>query len=268
MQHDTLFDRYIGIDYSGQETPITNLRELAVYSACGDSLPERMCRRERHGDNWSRRGIAERLVKELGAGSKRTLVGIDHAFSFPWMYFQGDGQSVGPNWEDFLVDFVKYWPTCEDTALVRKIKEGSGKKRSGNAKWKRKTDVLARATGQVFNFKVPLVSHSTHAGIPWLLYIRRRLRDRVHFWPFDGLDNWESKSVIAEVYPALWNRQFSQELRNRHEHDAYSVARWLSEADHHGLLERYLKMTLNHREKKYAAREGWILGIPGSGQDA
>lgn len=111
------------------------------------------------------------------------------------MYFQQDGRSVGQNWEDFLKDFVEYWPTCEDTALVRKIKEGRGKKRRGNADWKRRTEELARATGRVFNFKVPIVSHSTHAGIPWLLYIRKQLGCRVHFWPFDGLDNWKGKCL-------------------------------------------------------------------------
>lgn len=268
MQRETLFDRYIGIDYSGQETPITKLRELAVYFACGDQLPKEVRPKDHPGDNWSRKGIAERLVEELRPDCKRTLVGIDHGFSFPWMYFQNDGKNVGPSWEDFLVDFVHYWPTCKDTAKVSVIRNGTGRERSGSANWKRRTEELARATGKVFNFKVPLVSHSTHAGIPWLFYIRRKLGSRVHFWPFDGLDGWEGKSVIAEVYPALWNRQFSEEHRTDHQHDAYSVARWLSEADHCGLLRRYLKPTLNHREEEYAAREGWILGIPGSGRRA
>ena len=268
MQHETLFDRYIGIDYSGRETSITKLPQLAVYSASGDQLPKLVRPKNLPGDNWSRKEIAERLVEELPPGCKRTLVGIDHAYSFPWMYFQHDGKYVGPNWEDFLVDFLHYWPTCKDSAKVRVVLKETGKERSGSANWKRRTEELARATGGVFNFKVPLVSHSTHAGIPWLLYIRRKLGERVHFWPFDGLDNWEGKSVIAEVYPALWNRQFSQCQRTDHQHDAYSVARWLSEADHFGFLERYLKPTLNHREKEYAAREGCILGIPGCGRDA
>ena len=39
----------------------------------------------------------------------------------------------------------------------------------------------------VFHFDVPRsVSKSTHAGIPWLRFIRLRLGARVHFWPFDG----------------------------------------------------------------------------------
>lgn len=83
MQPETLFDRYIGIDYSGACTPITELPGLTVYSACSGKLPKRLCPKDNPGDKWSRKGIAERLVEELGAGCKRTLVGIDHAFSFP-----------------------------------------------------------------------------------------------------------------------------------------------------------------------------------------
>ena len=27
---------------------------------------------------------------------------------------------------------------------------------------------------------------STHAGLPWLLQLRKQAGDRTHFWPFDG----------------------------------------------------------------------------------
>jgi hypothetical protein len=41
----------------------------------------------------------------------------------------------------------------------------------------------------VFYFDVQgSVAKSTHAGIQWLRFIRQRLGDRVHFWPFDGWD--------------------------------------------------------------------------------
>jgi hypothetical protein len=50
------------------------------------------------------------------------------------------------------------------------------------------------------------VAKSTHAGIPWLRFIRQHLGSRVHFWPFDGWDVPAGRSVIAEVYPALWSR--------------------------------------------------------------
>jgi hypothetical protein len=53
------------------------------------------------------------------------------------------------------------------------------------------------------------VAKSTHAGIPWLRYIRERLGKRVHFWPFDGWDIPAGPSAVVEVYPALWSRSFA-----------------------------------------------------------
>jgi hypothetical protein len=30
------------------------------------------------------------------------------------------------------------------------------------------------------------VAKATHAGLPWLRYLRRQAAGRVHFWPLDG----------------------------------------------------------------------------------
>ena len=46
----------------------------------------------------------------------------------------------------------------------------------------------------------------------------------VHFWPFGGWDIPAGRSAIAEVYPALWSRDFPREGRTGDEHDAYSIA--------------------------------------------
>src|ERR1700760_1871326 len=55
------------------------------------------------------------------------------------------------------------------------------------------------------------VAKSTHAGIPWLQFIRQRLGARVHFWPFDGWEVPAGRSVIVEVYPRLWSRSIESE---------------------------------------------------------
>jgi hypothetical protein len=46
----------------------------------------------------------------------------------------------------------------------------------------------------------------------WLRFIRQRLGERVHFWPFDGWKITPGRSA-AEVYPALWSRSFAREGR-------------------------------------------------------
>ena len=49
-------------------------------------------------------------------------------------------------------------------------------------------DGIASGRGQIgLSFHVPgSVAKSTHAGLPWLRYLRQQMGTRVHFWPFDG----------------------------------------------------------------------------------
>ena len=117
----------------------------------------------------------------------------------------------------------------------------------------------------MFQFNVPgQVGYATHAGIPWLRYIRRKLGKNVHFWPFDDWDIPSRKSAIVEVYPALWSHRFTNDdNRNQHQHDAYSVAAWLSHADQNGFLQEYLRPTQAQTELDLGMLEGWILGALG-----
>ncbi len=105
------------------------------------------------------------------------------------------------------------------------------------------------------------MAKSTHAGIPWLRYIRQRLGDRVHFWPFDGWYIPEGRSVVAEVYPALWSPSFTRETRTSDQHDSYSIAAWLARADRDASLAAFLNPDLTPPERTLAQTEGWILGV-------
>jgi hypothetical protein len=132
----------------------------------------------------------------------------------------------------------------------------------GNSRWRRLTEERAGGAKSVFHFDVPgSVAKSTHAGIPWLRYIRRELGDRVHFWPFDGWDIPVGRSAIVEVYPALWSRSFAREDRTSDQHDAFSIAAWLSRADRDGSLAAFLNPCLVPGEQTTAEVEGWILGV-------
>jgi hypothetical protein len=105
------------------------------------------------------------------------------------------------------------------------------------------------------------VAKSTHAGIPWLRYIRQHVNDRVHFWPFNGWSVPPNRSVIAEVYPALWNRTFPTSGRTSDQQDAFATAEWLRRADTDGSLERFLHPEFEFDERNKAKLEGWILGV-------
>ena len=265
-----MFDRTIGIDYSGGDTAMERLGGLAVYCVDGNGLPQRVTPQALHNPpqrnvvRWNRREIAEWLVEQLKKEGKPTLVGIDHAFSFPIDYFERY-DLPRPNWGHFLVDFQKHWPTDGNDTSVADIRDGTGQRRRGETSWLRLTDRLTGTAMSVFRFGVQgQVATSTHAGLPWLLYIRRELRDRVHFWPFDGWEIPKGKSVIAEVYPALWKRRFERAAdMNDHQHDAYSVAGWLSHMDQNGLLGEYFNPDLSPTERAQADAEGWILGVQG-----
>jgi hypothetical protein len=114
----------------------------------------------------------------------------------------------------------------------------------------------------VFQFDVQgSVAKSTHAGIPWLKRIREAAGAHVHIWPFDGWTVPEGKAVIAEVYPSIFRNRYARERRSADEHDAYAVARWLSECAARGVLGRYLDPPLTVHERAAAEREGWILGV-------
>lgn len=255
------FHRYIGIDYSGAETPNSSLKGIRVYEATRESLPVEVAPPPSPRKYWTRRGLAEWLAKRLLVDVP-TIVGIDHGFSFPLRYFEVHG--LEPNWQNFLDDFQKHWPTDADHTYVDFIRHGSKgnvETRFGNHRWRRIPEERARAKS-VFNFDVPgSVAKSTHAGLPWLRYLRDQLKNSVHFWPFDGWNIPAGKSALVEVYPSLWSRTYPREGRTPDQHDAYVTSIWLRQMDMDSCLGRFLKPDMVPGEYDVARVEGWILGV-------
>jgi hypothetical protein len=255
------FEHYVGIDYSGAETPTASLKGLRVYVATRRSPPVEVQPPASPRKYWTRRGVAGWLVERLSE-ELPTIVGIDHGFSFPLRYFET--YHLLPDWPSFLDDFQKHWPTDDDHTYVDFVRDGlhgNGADRSGSTRWRRLTDERAGAKS-VFHFDVPgSVAKSTHAGLPRLRYMRQQLGNRVHFWPFDGWEIPAGRSVIAEVYPSLWSRNFAREERTPDQHDAYSVATWMRRADLDGRLTSFFDPHLSPPERTVAQVEGWILGI-------
>jgi hypothetical protein len=256
------FNRYIGIDYSGAETADSSCKGIRVYMAEGASEPAQVPPPPSPRRYWTRRGLAEWLCNEL-SGDTPTIVGIDHAFSFPLAYFEK--YRLSSNWEDFLVDFQHHWPTDAPRTYVSFLREepsGSGLKRTGERSWLRVTEKWTPTAKSVFGFGVQgEVATSTHAGLPWLLYLRKHRKRPIHFWPFDGCEIPEGKSVVAEVYPALWMRRFPRGERDGDEQAAYAAAAWLERADRDGSLGGFLNPCLSAEERGIAKIEGWILGV-------
>ncbi len=124
------------------------------------------------------------------------------------------------------------------------------------------TELRAGGAKSVFHFDVQgQVAKSTHAGIPWLRFMRQCLGDRVHFWPFDGWQTPAGRSAVLEVYPALWKRAYWRGRRNEHQQDADAVTMWLRDADRDGRRGHFLDPVLDPSERLVASIEGWILGV-------
>ena len=58
-----------------------------------------------------------------------------------------------------------------------------------------------------------------------------------------------------------WSRSRARESRTADQHDAWTVATRLRDADLHGDLDTYLEPCLTPDERKVADIEGWILGV-------
>jgi hypothetical protein len=73
----SLITRYIGIDYSGAQTPTMGLKGLRVYLTEGYAPPVEVRPPPSPKKYWTRCGIAEWLAEDMS-----TLVGIDHGIWF------------------------------------------------------------------------------------------------------------------------------------------------------------------------------------------
>ena len=266
------FDCLIGIDYSGAKTPTCRLPGLQVYAAQAASgsveawtslTPSNNGQRV----NWTRREVAERLLQEVKKGT-RFLAGIDHGFSMPMSYFARYGLE---SWPEFLADFVHHWPTHRDHVYVDFVRDGnlfrSGDApppgtRAGTSDEFRLTERWTSSAKSVFQFDVQgSVAKSTHAGIPWVKWLREEAGEALHVWPFDGWSIPAGKAVLVEVYPSIFRNRYEREGRTPDQHDAYATARWMREMQGRGVLDGYFAPPLTLAERAVADMEGWIFGV-------
>ena len=250
------FDTHIGIDYSGAGTVDTRLPGLRVFVAARGSPPERRTPEKLNVVNWTRREI-HGFCADAILGGQPVIIGIDHAFGFPICYSR---RHHILNWDAFLDHLVHHWPTTTDTIKSCRARNPPG----GDPTELRLCEKWTSGAKSVFRFDCNgSVAHSTRAGISWLHQLRHcpATRDRLHWWPFDGFNVPEGKSVVAEVYPSLFRNRYPRDGRTSDEQDAYATARWLAEMDRRRLLPLYFRPPLSNHESDAAKLEGWILGV-------
>lgn len=265
------FSSFIGIDYSGAQHPLKPLSGLQVFQSQNNGQISKIVPSDPKSKNWCRRDLAFWLASRISETDSPLLVGIDHAMSFPEEYFEK--YNLPRDWCSFLDDFESCWPTCREDAFVREILEqnrNTPNGRCGDSRWRRLTDKKSKGAKSVFHFGVPgAVASSTHAGLPWINFIRKHsgCKNKIHFWPFDGWIPAKGKTVIAEVYPALWNSTVKSAGKTQDEHDAWCIAKFMMKNFAHGTggywfnPDEWQNIRLTESEKNKAQIEGWILGL-------
>lgn len=258
-----LFERYIGIDYSGAAKPVDAVGRLRVFVADRDSEPEQERDVQTRSGFWSRQRLAEWLRDRLREDMP-TIVGVDHAFSYPVRAMDASAQE---SWDAFLRWFEARWPTRTDAVREHVSgKEAYLKEHGHSLRLTDRWTSTAMSIFKGFEAKGPNVFFSTHAGIPWLRWLREEVRQgaagSVHFWPFDGFEVPPGRRVVVEVYPRLFRRRYEWDASlTEDERDAWLVCRWLQERDRQDRLDPYFQPPLGDRERQQAGVEGWILGV-------
>jgi hypothetical protein len=256
------FARYIGVRYTGAESPNAGLKGLRVYCATADSAACEVTTPSAVKRCWTRQDIAHWLGERLAEGIP-TIVGIDHPFSFPLRYFEF--HQLPPDWPTFMEDFQRHWLTDAPHTYVDfalECADGKGADRMGSPQWLRLTEQRSRPARSVFQFEGPgSRAKAAHAGIPWLLYLHRQRIPGLHFWPFDGWRIPSGRSAVVEVSAARWRNAWPAQGRSADQQNAYVITTWLREADGSGLLAQCLEPETTEHERIYGEVEGWILGV-------
>lgn len=239
------FERFVGIDWSGAEGQGQSGIRVAELSRENTLLK---LIEPQQGNHWSRREVLE-FVSSLV--DRPTLVGLDFAFSLPWIFGPDSWPAslaklrgardlwafvdefckaepflyAGPVWLSEMspfLPFIKFWS---------RGKHHEGDLFEGGRL--RRTEVTARQCGvqakSVFRMVGPQVGAGSFAGMRFLHLLAQRGSIGTAIWPFDAIEN--ANVVVTEIYPAIFYRKAGQRRPSR---------RQFKSGDHAGVFQDVL----------------------------
>ena len=162
---------------------------LRVFAANRKSGVEEI--RPKNLRHWSRRQIFIWLADEIRLGPP-TLVGIDHGFSFPKIYFFRHALKT---WPEMLEHFVQHTPSHE--LSIENLRQQQ-RIRTESATSLRLCETWTSSAKSVFHFDVQgSVAKSTYAGLPWIHFLHKGLPNELFCWPFEGWEPPAGRSVLC-----------------------------------------------------------------------
>ncbi len=294
-----VFDRFIGIDWSGAEAEGQSGIQVAQIQRETKRLEPIPPKRR----NWSRRDVLQ-FVESLT--DRRTLVGLDFAFSVPWHNGEesipaclGELRGVRDLWA-FIDHFCKDAPhfyggpiwLSDESPFRPFIKFWSRDKQYEgplfNGGQFRKTEMAAQKCGlqpkSVYRMAGPQVGAGSFAGMRVLRALAQSKSTEIAIWPFEAIEN--AKVVVAEVYPAVFYQKAGQMRPTKRQFRTGAYAKIVTDVlDFFGvrdstgpksidaidaLVSAAAIYSLSQRPDAFslpddasvALKEGWILGIP------
>ena len=283
----SLFERYIGIDWSGASTDDARVDvRVAMVTDGGPRIVPPPYPRARA---WTRNECVRRLCEELKGDQPRTLVAIDMPFGLPW----GADQALFgvEGWHNLVTEMARRYGEASPPNVARetaisinedhpeappyRFDEGRNDRRfylqHGVAYWRLVEDVVPQAISAWYvgsGASVGLQTISGMAAMSRLLLARDRGEIAFTAWPHEGLALPTAGHVIAECYPALSPRHAKlAETYDRHERDALAVSTWFAALDQDGRLapmfappELPFGRVVNLSFADQIQFEGWMLG--------
>jgi hypothetical protein len=263
-----IFQRFVGIDWSGAGTASSNTPGLAVaeYSVEGTAAIKW------HTKRRSREELITWLQDALHPDLPPTIVGMDFSFGFP----VGTMQRIfrASSWVEMtrvLSDLNVSHGTARAVAEAINARPeffGHGPFRtnetrnafrfnldSGIPYYRTVENYVPQAISGWYLGSGATVGYSMITGIAALGQLIDARKSRLcdfAVWPFEELV--PGKHLLAEVYPAIWAKPVPN-IENEHERDAIRIANGLAEMEIRALKLPRFASDVATRE------EGWILGI-------
>lgn len=281
------FERVICVDYSGAAPLAAQRKNIYLADREGGRW------RSYPPPGRTREAICAHLLEAVGQAARgRTFIGLDHQFSFPLGLYDALTGTAWTSWDQALRLFAtgcdglpalredpainaREWASAANGAIRKRRGLSHGPFWGANFQSQLTRPPFPFAPGFIEQRRLTeswvgakdifqiggngTVGLQSLCGMLHLAHLREACRARklpVHFWPFDGWTPPGDRHVVAEIYPALFNRGGKS-------HEADAMASALAIADvRASRFAAIFPTPSDAKARQRAELEGWIVAVP------